>query len=322
MTLPLARRVLQIEAQAIAQLVERLDENFERAVTLVNDCEGRVVVTGMGKSGIVSRKIAATLASTGTPSLYLSPAEAVHGDLGMIVAGDVVIAVSNSGRTRELLLLLEPIKRLSVPLIAFLGDTESELAAAADIVLDVSVAEEACPMGLAPTASTTASFALGDALAMAVLESKGFTEDDFKILHPKGQLGFKLLRVEEVMLSGDEIPRVGRTTSMRDVVSEISQKGLGITSVVDEAGQLLGAISDGDLRRQLEKDDDDVELLDKSAEECMTSDPVTVPPSEAATAALALMEKRKITTVLVPDDSGKLVGVLHLHNLWRIGQYF
>ena len=321
MTLPLARRVLQIEAQAIAQLVERLDESFERAVTLVNDCQGRVVVTGMGKSGIVSRKIAATLASTGTPSLYLSPAEAVHGDLGMIVAGDVVIAISNSGRTRELLLLLEPIKRLSVPLIAFLGDTESELAAAADIVLDVSVAEEACPMGLAPTASTTASLALGDALAMAVLESKGFTEDDFKTLHPKGQLGFKLLRVEEVMLTGDEIPRVGRTTSMRDVVSEISQKGLGITSVVDEAGQLLGVISDGDLRRHLQKNDN-VELLDKSAAECMTSDPVTVPPSEAATAALALMEKRRITTVFVPDDSGKLVGVLHLHNLWRIGQYF
>ena len=319
MTLPLARRVLEIEAEAIARLVERLDENFERAVTLVNDCEGRVVVTGMGKSGIVCRKVAATLASTGTPSLYLSPAEAVHGDLGMIVSGDVVIAISNSGRTRELLALLEPIKRLSVPLIAFLGDTESELAAAADIVLDVSVAEEACPMGLAPTASTTASFALGDALAMAVLESKGFTEDDFKILHPKGQLGFKLLRVEEVMLSGDEIPRVGRTTSMRDVVSEISQKGLGMTSVVDEAGQLLGVISDGDLRRQLQKDD---ELLAKSAEECMTSDPVMVSPSEAATAALALMEQKRITALLVPDEGGTLVGVLHLHDLWRIGKYF
>ncbi len=320
MSLPLARRVLQIEAEAIARLVERLDENFEHAVKLVNDCKGRVVVTGMGKSGIVSRKIAATLASTGTPALYLSPAEAVHGDLGMIVSGDVVIAISNSGRTRELLALLEPIKRLSVPLIAFLGDTGSELARAADIVLDVSVAEEACPMGLAPTASTTASIALGDALAMAVLESKGFTEDDFKTLHPKGQLGFKLLRVEEVMHTGDEIPRVGRSTSMRDVVSEISQKGLGITSVVDEAGRLLGVISDGDLRRQLEKDDD--ELLTKSAEEFMTTDPVTVLPHEAATAALALMEKRKITAVLVPDDSGKLLGVLHLHNLWRIGQYF
>ena len=319
MTLPLARRVLEIEAQAIARLVERLDENFERAVTLVNDCEGRVVVTGMGKSGIVCRKIAATLASTGTPSLYLSPAEAVHGDLGMIAAGDVVIAVSNSGRTRELLALLEPIKRLSVPLIAFLGDLESELATAADVVLDVSVAEEACPMGLAPTASTTASLALGDALAMAVLEKKGFTEDDFKTLHPKGQLGFKLLRVEEVMHTGDEIPRVSRGTSMRDVVSEISQKGLGITGVVDEAGQVVGVVSDGDLRRQLQKND---ELLAKNAEACMTREPVMVSPNEAATAALALMEQKKITAVLVSDEGGKLVGVLHLHDLWRIGQYF
>ena len=319
MTLPLARRVLEIEAEAIARLLERLDDNFERAVTLVNDCEGRVVVTGMGKSGIVCRKIAATLASTGTPSLYLSPAEAVHGDLGMIASGDVVIAVSNSGKTRELLALLEPIKRLSVPLIAFLGDPESELAQAADVVLDVSVAEEACPMGLAPTASTTASLALGDALAMAVLEKKGFTEDDFKTLHPKGQLGFKLLRVEEVMHTGDEIPRVSRGTSMRDVVSEISQKGLGITGVVDEAGQVVGVVSDGDLRRQLQKDD---ELLAKNAEACMTSEPVMVSPNEAATAALALMEQKKITAVLVSDEGGKLVGVLHLHDLWRIGQYF
>lgn len=319
MTLSLARRVLEIEAEAIARLVERLDDNFERAVTLVNDCEGRIVVTGMGKSGIVCRKIAATLASTGTPSLYLSPAEAVHGDLGMIASGDVVIAVSNSGKTRELLALLEPIKRLSVPLIAFLGDPASELATAADVVLDVSVAEEACPMGLAPTASTTASLALGDALAMAVLEKKGFTEDDFKTLHPKGQLGFKLLRVEEVMHTGDEIPRVGRATSMRDVVSEISQKGLGITSVVDEAGQLIGVVSDGDLRRELQKDD---ELFAKNAEACMTSEPVIVSPTEAATAALALMEQKKITVVLVGDERGKLVGVLHLHDLWRIGQYF
>lgn len=319
MTLSLARRVLEIEAEAIARLVERLDDNFERAVTLVNDCEGRIVVTGMGKSGIVCRKIAATLASTGTPSLYLSPAEAVHGDLGMIASGDVVIAVSNSGKTRELLALLEPIKRLSVPLIAFLGDPASELATAADVVLDVSVAEEACPMGLAPTASTTASLAFGDALAMAVLEKKGFTEDDFKTLHPKGQLGFKLLRVEEVMHTGDEIPRVGRATSMRDVVSEISQKGLGITSVVDEAGQLIGVVSDGDLRRELQKDD---ELFAKNAEACMTSEPVIVSPTEAATAALALMEQKKITVVLVGDERGKLVGVLHLHDLWRIGQYF
>lgn len=319
MTLPLARRVLEIEADAIRQLVDRLDESFERAVSLVHDCEGRVVVTGMGKSGIVCRKIAATLNSTGTPSLYLSPAEAVHGDLGMVVAGDIVLAVSNSGRTRELLSLLEPIKRLSVPLIAFLGDTSSELASAADIVLDVSVTREACPMGLAPTASTTASLALGDALAMAVLETKGFTEDDFRTLHPKGQLGFKLVRVEEVMHTGDDVPRVRRDTSMRDVIAEISSKGLGITSVVDGNDAIVGVISDGDLRRQLQRND---ALLEKSAGECMTADPVTVSAREAATAALALMEHRKITAVLVPDDRGKLVGILHLHDLWRLGQYF
>lgn len=319
MTLALARRVLEIEADAIRRLVDRLDENFERAVTLVHECAGRVVVTGMGKSGIVCRKIAATLNSTGTPSLYLSPAEAVHGDLGMIVSGDVVIAISNSGKTRELLALLEPIKRLSVPLIAFLGNVESEITAAAEVVLDVSVAEEACPMGLAPTASTTASLALGDALAMAVLERKGFTEDDFKTLHPQGQLGFKLLRVAEAMHTGDEIPRVGAATSMRDVISEISQKGLGITCVVDEGGRVLGVISDGDLRRQLQKDR---ALLDRSAGDCMTKEPVVVAANEAATAALALMEKRKITAVLVPDDDGKLIGILHLHDLWRLGKYF
>lgn len=319
MTLPLARRVLEVEAEAIRRLIDRLDESFERAVRLVHDCSGRVVVTGMGKSGIICRKIAATLNSTGTPSLYLNPAEAVHGDLGMIVSGDVVVAISNSGQTRELLLLLEPIKRLSVPLIAFLGNHSSNLGEAADVVLDVSVTEEACPMGLAPTASTTASLALGDALAMAVLEQKGFTVEDFRSLHPRGQLGFKLLRVAEVMHTDDEVPRVGPSTSMRDVVSEMSLKGLGIACVVDGDGRIRGIISDGDLRRHLQRTE---ALLSKSAGECMTADPVTVPPGEAATAALALMEARKITALLVPDESGKLVGVVHLHDLWRIGQYF
>ncbi len=319
MTLPLARRVLEVEAEAIRSLIDRLDENFERAVRLVHECEGRVIVTGMGKSGIVCRKIAATLNSTGTPSLYLSPAEAVHGDLGMIVNGDVVVAVSNSGNTRELLLLVEPIKRLSAPMIAFLGNTESSLAESADVVLDVSVAQEACPMGLAPTASTTASLALGDALAMAVLEQKGFTEDDFRSLHPRGRLGFKLLRVEEVMHTDDEIPRVNGNTAMRDVVSEMSSKGLGVAGVVDDDGRILGVISDGDLRRQLQNNDG---LLTNTATEGMTSNPVTVAPHEAATAALALMEQRKITALLVPDEAGKLVGVLHLHDLWRLGKYF
>ncbi len=319
MTLSLARRVLQVEADAIRALSERLDERFDEAVALVHDCGGRVVVTGMGKSGIVCRKIAATLNSTGTPSLYLNPAEAVHGDLGMVVSGDVVLAVSNSGKTRELLHLVEPIKRLRTPLIAFLGDTASPLAEVADVVLDVSVAEEACPLRLAPTASTTASLALGDALAMAVLERKGFTENDFRELHPRGQLGVKLLRVADVMHSGDEVPRVRAETPMREVIYEMSRKGLGITSVVDGDGQLLGVISDGDLRRQLEKDD---RLVDKRASHCMTGSPVTVDPHEAATAALALMEQKKITVILVPDENGKLIGALHLHDLWRMGRYF
>ena len=319
MTLSLARRVLEVEADAIRALSERLDERFDEAVALVHDCGGRVVVTGMGKSGIVCRKIAATLNSTGTPSLYLNPAEAVHGDLGMVVSGDVVVAISNSGRTRELLQLVEPIKRLRTPLIAFLGDTASPLAEVADVVLDVSVAEEASPLRLAPTASTTVSLALGDALAMAVLERKGFTEDDFRELHPRGQLGFKLLRVADVMHSGDEVPRVRAETLMRDVIYEMSRKGLGITSVIDGEGKLLGVISDGDLRRQLEKDD---RLVDKLASQCMTGTPVTVDPQEAATAALALMEQKKITVILVPDENGKLIGALHLHDLWRMGQYF
>lgn len=319
MTLALARRVLQVEADAVQSLVDRLDESFVRAVSLVHDCEGRIVVTGMGKSGIICRKIAATLNSTGTPALYLNPAEAVHGDLGMIASGDIVIAVSNSGETRELLRLVEPIKRLSAPLVAFLGDTESALAEAADVVLDVSVAKEACPMGLAPTASTTASLALGDALAMAVLERKGFTEEDFRELHPRGQLGFKLLRVEEVMHAGDDLPRVGAETTMRDVISEMSRKRLGITCVVDGDGRLEGVISDGDLRRHLQTDND---VLRGVARDCMSRKPITVAPGEAATAALALMETKKVTALIVPDVDGRVLGVIHLHDLWRIGQYF
>lgn len=319
MSLHLARRVLEIEADAIRALVDRLDDRFDNAVTLVLGATGRVVVTGMGKSGIVCRKIAATLNSTGTPSVFLSPAEAVHGDLGMIASGDVVIAISNSGRTRELLQLIAPIKRLSVPLIAFLGDPSSALAEASDVILDVSVAEEACPMGLAPTASTTASLALGDALAMAVLERKGFTEDDFRDLHPKGQLGFKLLKVSEVMHRNEDVPRVDINASMRDVVAEMTAKGLGMTAVTDEEGRLAGIISDGDLRRQLHADD---ALLGRAARACMTSEPVTVAANEAATKALAIMEERKITCLVIPDAQGRVEGVLHLHDLWRLKEFF
>ena len=319
MSLDLARRVLQIESEAIARLTERLDQRFEHAVTLLHDCQGRIVVTGMGKSGIVCRKIAATLNSTGTPSLYLSPAEAVHGDLGMVVSGDVVLAVSNSGKTRELLQLVAPIKRLSVPLIALLGNTGSALAESADVVLDVSVTEEACPMGLAPTASTTASLALGDALAMAVLERKGFTEEDFRVLHPRGQLGMKLLRVEDVMHTGDEIPSVRESAPLHDAIREMSKKGLGVTCVVDTAERLCGIIADGDLRRQLENEG---QLSGKTTAECMTRNPVTIKPGQAATAALALMEERRITSLVVPADDGRVLGLIHLHDLWRLGEYF
>ena len=319
MSLDLARRVLAIEARAIENLIQRLDERFSRAVELVSKCRGRVVVTGMGKSGIICRKIAATLNSTGTPSLFLHPAEALHGDLGMVVKDDVVIAVSNSGETEELLQLLESWKRLSVPLISLLGRTRSTLGEASDVVLDVSVDEEACPMGLAPTASTTALLALGDALAMAVLEQKGFTSEDFAVLHPRGQLGFKLRRVENLMHSGEELPLVRTTTPMRDVIYEMSRKGLGVTSVVDERGRLVGVISDGDLRRQLEKDE---LILGKKAVDCMTRNPVTIDRQELATRALALMEERKITSLLVPDEVGGIAGIIHLHDLWRLGQYF
>jgi arabinose-5-phosphate isomerase len=237
----------------------------------------------------------------------------------MVVSGDVVVLLSNSGRTRELVALVEPIKRLSVPLIAFLGNRDSTLGEAADVVLDVSVEEEACPMGLAPTASTTASLALGDALAMAVLEKKGFGAEDFRTLHPNGQIGFKLMRVEDAMHRGDKIPKVRADALMRDVIYEMSRKGLGVTSVVDGLDRLVGVISDGDLRRQLERDE---RLLTRTAGDCMTKNPVTVAAKEAATAALALMEKRRITSLMVPDEEGRIAGVLHLHDLWRLREYF
>ena len=319
MSLKLARKVLAIEARAIEKLSERLDENFSRAVELVSNCQGRVVVTGMGKSGIICRKIAATLNSTGTPSMFLHPAEALHGDLGMVVKDDAVIAVSNSGETEELVQLLETLKRLSVPLISLLGRTRSTLGNASDVVLDVSVDEEACPMGLAPTASTTALLALGDALAMAVLETKGFTTEDFAVLHPRGHLGFKLRRVENLMHTGEELPLVNADALMRDVIYEMSRKGLGVTSVVDEHKKLVGVISDGDLRRQLGQD---TGLLGRKAGECMTRNPVTIGAQELASSALALMEERKITSLLVPDDRGGIAGIIHLHDLWRLGQYF
>src|SRR5262245_36513365 len=261
-----ARKVLETEAEAIRELIPRLDASFDRAIELLLACAGRVVVTGMGKSGIIAQKISATLSSIGTPSLFLHPSEATHGDLGRIVKGDVVLAVSNSGDTEELLDLLPWLKRLSVPLVALTGKPRSPLAQAADVHVDVSVRAEACPLGLAPTASTTAALAMGDALSMALLERRGFTVEDFAVLHPGGRLGKKLLRVEDLMHRGDEIPRVSPDTAMKDVLFEMTRKRLGLTTVVEPDGRLLGVISDGDLRRQMERHG--YALLDRSAAEC------------------------------------------------------
>ncbi|MDP2056000.1 MAG: KpsF/GutQ family sugar-phosphate isomerase, partial [Acidobacteriota bacterium] len=249
--LSLARKVLETEAAAVLALVDRLDERFARAVTLVRDCRGRVIVTGMGKSGIICRKIAATLASTGTPAFFLHPAEAVHGDLGVIRADDVVIAMSYSGETEELTRVLETLKRIGAPLIALTGDLKSTLARAADVALDCRVSEEACPMNLVPTASTTAALAMGDALAMAVLVEKGFRPEDFANLHPGGKLGKKLMRVAQLMSAGDALPVVQLHTVMKDVIYEMSRKGLGMTAVVEKDGTLAGIITDGDLRRKM-----------------------------------------------------------------------
>jgi len=312
---PTGRRVLEIEAAAIAGLVSRLDETFDRAVDTLYTCAGRVVVTGMGKSGIIGLKISATLASTGTPSLHLHPADAIHGDLGRVVRGDVVVAISYSGETDELVALVPHVKRLSAPLLAMTGNASSTLARAADVHLDVGVRSEACPLGLAPTASTTAALAMGDALAMALLEKRGFTVDDFAVLHPGGELGRALLRVEDLMHTKGDIPRVLPETPMKDVLFEMTRKRLGLTTVAEADGRLRGIISDGDLRRQMERHG--YGLLDRTAAECMTRDPVLVGRSELATRALDVMESRRITALLVTDAEGRIEGVLHLHDLWN-----
>jgi arabinose-5-phosphate isomerase len=309
-----ARKVLKSEANAIDCLVDRIDQNFENAVTLLNTCKGRVVLTGMGKSGIICKKIVATFSSTGIPSLFLHPAEAIHGDLGMIVSGDVLVAVSNSGETEELLPLLEWAKRVGVPLISLTGNLNSSLARHSDIVLDVSVTEEACPLNLVPTASTTAALAMGDALAMCLMEMRGFRPEDFARLHPGGKLGKKLMKVSELMRTGERLPKVSVQTLMKDVIYEMSRKGLGITSVLDRSEKVVGIISDGDLRRHLETDSD---LLKRTALECMTSNPKTISENELATKALNLMEKMKITSLLVLDEEQKLKGIIHIHDLWQ-----
>ncbi len=323
--------VVRIEAEALRELADRLagsmSQPFQQAVELIHCCAGRVVVTGMGKSGIIARKIAATLNSTGTPALFMHPVEAVHGDLGMVVKGDAVIALSASGETEEILRLLATIKRLQVPLISFTCDglyvdaappaaspkKLSTLASAADVALDCSVAQEACNLGLAPTASTTAMLALGDALAVALSEKRGFKEEDFANLHPGGKLGKRLARVETLMHIGETVPRVSPRTKMPDVIYEMSRKKLGVTAVVENE-KLLGVISDGDLRRLLESRGKDV--LDLTAAEAMTKNPKTIAAGEFAATALAVMEEKKITSLAVVDAAGKLQGILHLHDLW------
>ena len=348
--------VVRIEALALNALADRIAgpmaAAFERAVDLMFCCAGRVVVTGMGKSGIIARKIAATLSSTGTPALYLHPVEALHGDLGMVVRGDVLLALSASGETEEILALLATTKRLQVPLITMTGDeicgdrgrrdshpskgtsggkasfvvaeanskskavggrTHSTLASAADVALDCSVAQEACALGLAPTASTTTMLALGDALAVALSERRGFKEEDFANLHPGGKLGKRLARVESLMHTGDALPRVAPSTRMPDVIYEMSRKKLGVTAVV-EGEQLVGIISDGDLRRLLEKRGKDV--MDLTAAEAMTSSPKTIAKHEFAATAIAMMEEKKITSLVVVDDTMRVEGIVHLHDLW------
>ncbi len=320
----IGENVVRIEAEALRSLADRLagdmGADFDRAVNLLFNCKGRVVVTGMGKSGIIGRKIAATLSSTGTPALYLHPVEALHGDLGVIVRGDVVLALSASGETEEILSLLATLKRLQVPLITMTCDEAnggskkvSTLAAAADIALDCSISKEACSLGLAPTASTTTMLALGDALAVALSEKRGFKEEDFANLHPGGKLGKRLARVESLMHSGEAVPRVTAATKMPDVIYEMSRKKLGVTAVVED-DRLLGVISDGDLRRLLEHRGKDA--LDLTAQDCMTRNPKTISPQEFAATALARMEEMKITSLVVVDADRRVQGIVHLHDLW------
>jgi arabinose-5-phosphate isomerase len=315
-TLETAKRVLRIESEAIASLIERLDDGFDKAVEILYGCKGRVVVTGLGKSGLIGRKIVATFSSTGTPSLFLHAAEALHGDLGMLTRGDVLLAISASGETEELIELLEAVTRLGVRLIVLTSNSRSTLAAASEIVLDIRVKEEACSLNLAPTASTAAALAMGDALAIALLERRGFKEEDFAALHPGGRLGKKLRRVESLMHSGDDMPRVLAGTKMPDVIYEMSRKGLGLAAVTEADGRLLGVITDGDLRRMMQTRRENV--LGLSAGDCMTRNPVTLSRSELAAGALRLMEEKKITSVLVVDAVGRLEGVVHIHDLWTL----
>jgi arabinose-5-phosphate isomerase len=312
--LAMADRVLRLEAESIAALRHRLDDRFVKAVELVRECRGRVIVTGMGKSGIIGRKIAATLASTGTPAYFLHPAEGVHGDIGMMARGDVVLALSNSGETDEVLAVLPAIKRLAVPLILLTGSPGSTLARQADVILDVGVSEEACPMNLAPTSSTTAALAMGDALAMALLDVRGLRAEDYAALHPRGSLGWQsLFRVRDLMHVGDAVPVITETATMKEAIEEMSAKRLGMTTVVDDAGRLVGVITDGDLRRQQLAHGS---LLDRRVGDCMTANPKCVGADDLATRALALMEG-VMTSLVITDEGGRPAGVIHIHDILR-----
>jgi len=317
MTLDSARRVLRIEAQAISELLARLDASFDRAVDLLLACKGRAVVTGMGKSGLIGRKISATLSSTGTPSFFLHPAEALHGDLGMLARGDALVAISYGRETPEILNLLGALKRLEIPIVTMTGNLKSTLAGASEVVLDASVKEEACSLNLAPTASTTVAMALGDALAIALLDRRGFKPDDFAALHPAGRLGKKLLRVEHFMHVGDALPRVSPDTPMPATFHEMSAKKLGMTTVTSPDGRLAGIITDGDLRRLMESHGG--ATLSMSAGDCMIRTPQTIGANLLASEALNLMEKKKITSIVVIDPATqKVLGVVHLHDLWTL----
>jgi arabinose-5-phosphate isomerase len=313
--LNLARRVLQTEAAAILALVDRLDGRLDAAVKLLYECQGRVIVTGMGKSGIICRKIAATLSSIGTAAFFLHPAEATHGDLGVIHSNDVLIALSYSGETEEILRLLEAIRRLGARLIVMTGFPGSPLGLAADVTLDCQVSEEACPLNLVPTASTTAMLALGDALAMTLLVEKGFQQEDFATLHPGGKLGKRFMRIEQLMHRGAQVPIVQGDTAMKDVIYEMSRKGLGMTCVVED-GRLVGIITDGDLRRHMTAT---ANILDLRAGQVMTRNPVTLDKTILAVQALNAMEQRKITAIVVIDENRTVEGVVHLHDLWDPG---
>jgi len=312
-----AKKVLQIEAAAIMALIDKLDGGFAKAVDIILSCKGRVVVTGMGKSGLIGKKIAATLASTGTPALFLHPAEGIHGDLGMVMKGDVIIAISNSGETEEIVKLLPVFKRLAVQVIAMTGGMQSSLAKASDVTIDVGVKEEACPMGLVPTASTTATLAMGDAIAITLLDRRGFKEEDFACFHPGGSLGKRLLlRVEDLMHAGDKVPIVKDTTGMREALFEITSKKLGMTTVVDGGGKFIGVITDGDLRRYLAEAND---LFDRTAGELAGKNPKLIAQGALAAEAVAVMEKHSITSLVIVDGEGRPAGIIHLHDLLKAG---